>query len=97
MLKTTLLSQMLVANEVLAANEIGDVKGGNELIEKYRKLLKTRKLSKSQKLAKSRKKLSKSENSFNSDIKKNGPSFLTPDARITFNYLWLAFIKAPIF
>ena len=27
---------------------------------------------------------------------KAGPKFLTPNARIVFNYLWLAFIKAPI-
>ena len=45
-LKTTMSSQVLVANEMLATNKIGSVKDGNELIEKYKKLLKTGKLSK---------------------------------------------------
>ena len=54
-------------------------------------------LSKSQKSANSEKKSSKSENLPNFDIKKNGPSFLISDARMTFNYLQLAFTKAPIF
>ena len=88
---------MLVANKMLAANEVSSVKGGNELIKKYRKLSKTRKLSKSQKLVKSKKKLSKSGNLPNFDIKENGPNFLTPHAKIAFNYLQLAFTKAPIF
>ena len=72
---------------MLIANEIDDIESGDELIEKYRKLLKTRKLSKSQKSAKSRKKLSKSENLPNFNVKKNKPSFLTSDARMAFNYL----------
>ena len=38
---------MLVANEVLAANEIGGIEGGDESIEKCKKSSKTRKLSKS--------------------------------------------------
>ena len=58
--------------------------------------LKGKKLSKFQKPAKSGKKSSKSENLPNFDVKDNGPSFLTPKARITFNYLWLAFTKALI-
>ena len=45
MLKTTISSYMLIANEVLATNEVGGIKGGDKLIEKYRKLSKTRKLS----------------------------------------------------
>ena len=49
MLKTTVSSQVFIANEVLAANEVGGVKGGDELIEKCGKLSKTEKLSKSKK------------------------------------------------
>ena len=87
---------MLVANEVLAVNKIGGIEGGNESIKKYGKSSKTRKLFKSQKSAKSKKELSKSGNLSNFDTKKNKPSFLTPDTRIAFNCLWLAFTKAPI-
>ena len=78
---------MLVVNEVLDANEVGSVEGGDELIEKCEKLSKTRKLSKSQKSAKLRKKLSKSGNLANFNSKKNKPSFSTPDARMAFNRL----------
>ena len=78
---------MLVTNKRLAANKFDDVKGDNELIEKYRKLLKTGKLSKSQKLAKSEKKMSKSRNLPNFDAKKNRPSFLIPDIKTAFNCL----------
>ena len=49
--------------------------------------LKGEKLSKSQKSAKLGKKLSKSENLSNFDTKKNGPSFLTSNAKMTFNCL----------
>ena len=97
MLKTIMLSQMLITNEVLAANEVGSVKRSDTLIEKYRKLLKTRKLSKSWKLAKSGKKLLKSGNLPNFDTNKNKPSFLAFDAKMAFNYLRLTFIKARIF
>ena len=45
-LKTTMLSQVLVANEIFVANEVGGIEGGDELIEKYGKLSKIRKLSK---------------------------------------------------
>ena len=93
---TTVSSQMLVINEVLTANEICGIEGGNESIEKCRKLSKTGKLSKSQKSAKSKKKLSKSGNSPYVGTKKNGPSFLILDTKISSNYLLLAFIKAPI-
>ena len=100
MLKTTVSSQVLVANKVLDANEFGRIEGDNESIEKCGKLSKTRKLSKSRnlkgkKLAKS-KKLSKSGNLPNFDITEASPSFLTPKARATFNHIRLAFIKAPI-
>ena len=87
---------MLITNEVLAANKVDGVKGGNKLIEKCRKLSKTRKLSKCQKLAKSGKKLLKSGNLSNFNAKKNGLSFLTLNGKITFNHLWLAFTKASI-
>ena len=52
-------SQVLVANKVLAANEVHGVEDDDELIETCGKLSKTKKSSKSQKLSKSRK--SKSE------------------------------------
>ena len=58
--------------------------------------LKGEKLFKFQKSAKSGKKLSKSENLPNFNAKKNGSSFLTPKARVAFNYLWLAFIESLI-
>ena len=105
--------QVLVADEVLTANEVDGVEGGDKSIEKCGKLLKTGKSSKSQKLfksgksksektsksrnsAKSGKKLSKSGNSTNFDATKDGPKFLTPDARTAFNHIWLAFTEAPI-
>ena len=99
---------MLVANEVLATDEVSSIEGSNKLIKKCGKLSKTRKssksqklskfqkLSKSQKLAKLKKELSKSGNLPNFDAKENEPSFLTPDTRTAFNYLWLAFTRAPI-
>ena len=96
-------SQILVANEIFAAKEVDDDEDANKSIEKYEKLSKTRKLSKStklsksQKLAKLEKKLLKSKNSPSIDAKKNRPSFLIPNVRTIFNYLWLAFIKILIF
>ena len=57
---------------------------------------KSKKTFKSQNLAKSRKKLSKSENLTNFDTTEDGPKFLTPNARIAFKHLRLAFIEAPI-
>ena len=39
---------VLISDEVFAANEVDDVKGGDESIEKCGKLLKTGKLSKSE-------------------------------------------------
>ena len=107
MLKTTMSSQMLVANKVLAKNEVDGIESSDKSIEKYGKLLKTGKLSKSKKSkskktsksrnsAKSGKKLSKSRNSTNSNVIEDRPKFLILDARIDFNRLWLAFIEAPI-
>ena len=48
MLKTTVSSQVLVANEVLAADEVNGVEGGGESIEKFVES-KTGKSSKSKK------------------------------------------------
>ena len=51
-----MLSQIFIADEVLAADEVGNVKSGDEFIKKCWKLLKIGEFSKSQKLAKLRKK-----------------------------------------
>ena len=64
MLKTTLPSQVLIANKMLAADEVDGVESGDKSIEKCGKLSKTGKLSKSQKLSKLGK--SKSEKMFKS-------------------------------
>ena len=58
--------------------------------------LKDKKSSKSQKSAKSRKNLSKSGSLPNFGAMDAGPSFLTPEARATFNCLQLAFTEASI-
>ena len=91
---------MLVASEVLTANKIGGVEGGDESIEKCRKLSKIGKSSKSgnskgKKSAKS-KKTSKSRNSPNFNATKDAASFLTSKARAAFNCLQITFNKAPI-
>ena len=57
---------------------------------------KSEKTSKSQNSAKSGEKSLKSRNSTNFNTIEAGPKFLTPDARIAFNHLWLAFTEAPI-
>ena len=57
---------------------------------------KSEKISKSRNLAKLRKRLSKSENSTNFNAMEARPKFLTPNTKITFNCLWLAFTEAPI-
>ena len=49
MLKTIVLSQMLVANEMLATTEVDGIEYDDELIEKCGKLLKSQKLAKSRK------------------------------------------------
>ena len=69
--------------------------------KKSKKLSKSRKSKsektfKSQNLAKSRKKLLKNGNLSNFSIIKVGLRFLTFNAKITFNLLWLAFTKALI-
>ena len=65
-----------------------------------KKKSKSEKLAKSQKLSKLRKsiseKSSQSKNLPNFNIMEIRPSFLTPNARTTFNCLWLAFTKALI-
>ena len=102
MLKTTISSQVLAANEVLgarvlAANEIGDVGGGDGSNDRSKHVEpKTGKTFKSRKLSKSGKNSSKSGNSPNFGATEAGPSFLTPEARSAFNRLRLAFTKAPI-
>ena len=101
-----MLSQMLAANEMLgakmlAANEDGNVGGGDGSNDGSKRVEpKTGKSSKSRnskgkKSAKS-KKLSKSGNSPNFDATEAGSSFLTPEAKSAFNRLWLAFTEAPI-
>ena len=88
-------------------NGVGVGENGVEYAKKSEKTSKSRKLSKSgkskgektsksQNSAKSGKRLSKSGNSTNSDATEERPKFLTPDARIVFNRLRLAFTKAPI-
>ena len=44
MLKTIVSLQVLVANKMLAANEVDGIEGSDELIEKCEKLSKTGKL-----------------------------------------------------
>ena len=104
MLKTTISSQVLAANEmlgarVLAADEVGGGDRSNDRSKrgepKTGKTSKVQKSSKSQKSAKS-KKPSKSRNSPNFGAMKPGWSFLTLEAKSTFNRLRLAFNKAPI-
>ena len=63
---------------------------------KKSRISKSQKTSKSRKSAKSGKNSSKSGNSPNFGATEAGPSFLTPEARSTFNRLRLAFTKAPI-
>ena len=112
MLKTTMLSQVLAANEVLgarvlAADEVGSVGGGGDGSSDGSKRVEPKtERSESQKLSKSgnsegkksakSKKPSKSGNLPNFDAKEAGPSFLTPEARSAFNRLRLAFTEAPI-
>ena len=106
MLKTTMSSQVLTANEVLgtkvlAANKVGDIGGGDRSSDGLKHMepktgrLESQKTSKFRNLAKS-KKQSKSGNSPKFNAIKAGPSFLTPKARAAFNRLRLAFIEAPI-
>ena len=96
MLKTIMSSQVFVTNKVLIIDEVGGIEGDDESIKKCGKSSKTRKLFKFQKSTKLKKKLSKSGNLPNFNAKKNEPSFLISNAKMAFNYLWLAFTKAPI-
>ena len=107
MLKATISSQVLTANEmlgarVLAINKIVDIGGGNgsKRVEPKTGRSESQKLAKSQILFKSKseksKKLWKSRNSPNFNATEARLSFLIFEARTAFNRLWLAFIKAPI-
>ena len=78
----------------ISRNSIKYVKKSANLF-KLRKS-KNKKMSKSWNLAKSGKKLSKNENLTNFNTIAARLKFLIFNARITFNYLQLAFIKAPI-
>ena len=106
-----LLTSMLkiaVPTERLTSERVGNGEGGDNVhgsgveIAKKSSKSKGQKTSKPQKSAKSRKlsKLgknwSKSGNSPNSGTTETEPSFLTPEARLAFNRLRLAFTKAPI-
>ena len=59
MLKTIVSLQVLVANEIFAADKVDGIEGGNKLIEKCEKLSKIGKSFKSQKLSQSGKTKSK--------------------------------------
>ena len=112
MLKTTMSSQVLAANEVLgarvlAADEVGSVGGGGDGSSDGSKRVEPKTgRSESQKLSKSgnsegkksakSKKPLKSGNSPNFNAKEAGPNFLTPEAKAAFNRLWLAFTETPI-
>ena len=101
MLKTAALPKKSTSEEI-DEGEGGDcIDGGVEIAKKSgkskgQKTSKSQKSAKSQKLSKSGKNSSKSENSPNFGAKKSGPSFLTLEAKSTFNRLRLAFTKAPI-
>ena len=84
MLNTIMLLQILIANEVYAANKVGGTESGSESIEKYRKLLKTKKSSKSNK------KLSKSKNQRPTSATEER-NFLISDAKTDFRF-WSNFI-----
>ena len=112
MLKTTMLSQVLAANEaldarVLAANKVGNAGGsgnrlsnGSKYVEPKTRRSKSQKTSKksakSQKLSKSGK--SKGEKSKKPSKSRNSPNFDTKDSRLSFQTpkARSAFTKAPI-
>ena len=84
----------------ISGNGVKHVKKSGKMSES-RKLSKSRKSKsektfKSQNLAKSRKKSSKIGNSTHFDVTEVGPKFLTPNTRIAFNRLRLAFTEVPI-
>ena len=81
----------MLGTRILATNKVGSIENSNRL-----KCVKPKtERSECQKLSKS-KKLSKSRNLPKFDVKKNGPNFLTPSTRETFNRLQLIFTKVPI-
>ena len=83
--------------EGVGDGEGGDgVDGGGIEISKKSGKPKGQKTSKSRKSSKSGKNSSKSGNSPNFGATESGPSFLTPEAKSSFNRLRLAFTKAPI-
>ena len=91
----------MLGARVLAANEVGNVKSGDGMNDRLKRMkLKPEKSAKSgnskgKKSAKS-KKPSKSGNSPNFGTTELGASFLTPEARSAFNRLRLTFTKALI-
>ena len=96
MLKTTMLSPVLAAKELLDAkvfptNDVVDVKGSS----RFKRLKPKTRRSESRKLSKS-KKPSKSGNLPKFNAKKNRPDFLIPGTNKTLNSLQLVFTKAPI-
>ena len=106
-LQMLIANKVLVANEVHGIESGDELIEKCRKLSKTGKLFKSQKLfksgksksekiSKSQNLAKLGKKLSKNRNSTNFNTMEDRPKFLTPNARTAFNYLRLAFTKAPI-
>ena len=93
MLKTIISLEKSTPNQLKISNGEVNRFGVGDSVKHAKKSEKT---FKSRNLAKSGKKLSKSGNSTNFDAMEARPKFLTPNAKITFNYLRLAFIKVPI-
>ena len=87
-----IINEIFVINKMLIASEVDYIENSNKLIENFvklktRKLFKLKNLFKPQNLAKFGKKLSKNRNLSNFDIKKIELSFLTSNAKTTFNCL----------
>ena len=78
----------------VSKNDVKHAKKSGKLFKSEKS--KSKKTFKSQNSAKSRKKLSKSGNLTNFDAIEDGPKFLTPNAKTTFNRLRLAFTEALI-
>ena len=104
-LKTTVLPERLTPKRLGVGDgkvdRFGVGKNSVEHAKKSRKLSKSgksksKKTSKSRNLAKSDKKSLKCGNSTNFDTMEDGPKILTPNTKIAFNRLWLAFIEALI-
>ena len=105
MLKTTVPPEKLTLERLgdgdgeadefdVGGNSVGHAKKSGKLSKSGKS--KSKKMSKSRNMAKSRKKLSKSGNSTNFDATKDGPNFLTRDAKTALNRLRLPFTEAPI-